>query len=153
MPEKPLSALMREAQATSERYHKLANLVSSRIEEFDAWLAALPGKVEVETSTTNPNFHPDFGSGGEHLVVGIRRIAKDWCLAFAEADESGHPDSTYDAPPEAAWKPVGNASLRIKSAALHLLPQLVELFLSKQKLLIGVMGKIPQLERDGKESA
>jgi hypothetical protein len=138
MPEKPLAALMREAQVTSERYHELANLVSGQIVEFDAWLAGLPGKLEVEACTDNPNYDPDYNSD-RYLVVGIKRFTKEWGLAFVTAKESQHPDFTYDDPEPNEWKPLRDAPLRLKAEAVRLLPQLVEMFLREQKSLIEAM--------------
>jgi hypothetical protein len=138
MSEKPLASLMREAQVTSERYHELANLVSGQIVEFDAWLAGLPGKLEVEAYTENPNHNPDYNSDA-YLVVGIKRFAKDWCLAFALAEESQHPDFPYEDPAPDAWKPLRDAPLRFKAEAVRLLPELVEGFLRQQKSMIEAM--------------
>jgi hypothetical protein len=138
MSEKPLAALMREAQGTSERYHELANLVSGQIVEFDAWLAGLPGKLEVVAYTANPNHHPDYDSD-TYLLVGIKRFAKEWCLAFALAGESNNPDFAYEAPDPNAWRPLRDAPLRYKAEAVRLLPQLVEDFLRQQKSMIEAM--------------
>lgn len=143
MSDDSLPSLMHKAEETSGLFHNLATKVSTSVDEVDQWLSSLPGKIAVESHTANPSHHPDFHDW-PILVVGFRRINKDWCLAYAEAEESPHPDFAYDPPTQ--WKRVREASLRVKAAALRLVPELIEAFHSEQRSLITAMSDIPDLE-------
>jgi hypothetical protein len=139
-----------DIEATSAEFHKLANGLSRKLESFGDWFNSLPGRVETEVWTPDPD-------GGTYAHFGIRvdRGKTGWQLYYA------YGESTLDGLRPSEWKPVAEAPLVAKCTALSLLPLLLGAMHEQQTKLVNrlrtanqILDNLPEPKRaNAKEGA
>jgi hypothetical protein len=131
-PQRPADQIVKAISEKSKSVRDFATELSNRIVEFQDYLAHLPGRVEATTSGLHPDndIHDDAhdAMGDYYLIIALRRHGKEWVLETAEgyADD----DRPWD------WKPLHEASLKVKIAAVKLFPDLLQAIETSQDRLV-----------------
>ena len=126
-------AIVRAITEKSKSVRDFATELSDRIVDFRDFLAQLPGRV----AATAWGRHPDsdqmteedqLNLGDYSLGLSFDREGKDWALTYTSSHEAD------DMPLE--WKPLHEAPLKIKIAAIKLFPDLLSAIETSQDVLV-----------------
>lgn len=138
-PKRPPSEVLQgiERQATAVR--EAANAVSGRIEQFEHYLANLPGRVE----TTLHVRHPDGGGGtsvlGETtLAIRLARDGSTWKLVVG----TSHVSLIRGFDPTIEWRPLVDAPLKWKVAAVKSFPDFLTAVEKSQAELVEELNSV-----------
>lgn len=138
-----------QAERTSKQFAVLASSVGESISEFHSWLRQLPGVLETELWTEDPDpspdDYPDYDLGDDfkdcRLGVSLQRGKQGWglhwALGYAEYSDVIEFDSD--------WSPIENAPLLRKAAAVKLLPELIKKMEKEQQRIIAQMASVPSV--------
>jgi len=110
-----IESIHSQALAVREAAHQLTN----RIEQFEACLASLEGRVD----TTHFGVHPDSGPQNKlELAIRLHRKEKAWVLSWGSPIPRRNPfaEQLMD------WLPLKEAPLKIKIAAIKIFPNFLE---------------------------
>lgn len=114
--------ILKSIEAGSRRVNELATDLSRRISSFEAWLNALPGKVETSLwlgASEDAPCEPEFG-------LRLARHSSTWALFYAYS---------WPGNEEFQWSSLGEASLETKILAVKQFPQLLQKITEAQTAL------------------
>jgi len=103
-----------------------ANELSASIFDFQKTLASLPGRVSAGCEGE----HPDFRDGQVSLALWFNRFGKEWLIKWSAVHAS---DLEHEG---ADYKPLTDAPLKIKLAAVKLFPKLIDAIAEAQDNLV-----------------
>ena len=131
-PQRSAEEIVKAISEKSKSVRDFATELSSRIVEFQDYLANLPGRVEAYAWGRHPdaddNDEDQQAFGPLQLGLFLHREGKDWVLSCGEnhaADDS-----------PVKWKPLHEASLKVKIAAIKLFPDLLHAIETSQDELV-----------------
>lgn len=124
---RPPAQILNSIAQKAARVRVVANDLSVRIDKFVDYLSKAPGRVEAYAHGD----HPD-GNGDRQfprsLVLHFTREGKGWMLEYGTFQDG------YNDDPEnpVTMKPLGEAPLKFKIAAVKMFPKLLEAIERKQ---------------------
>jgi hypothetical protein len=117
--------LLSAIEAGSRRINELATALTARIEAFEQWLNALPGRVETSLWIDDPAGDPQ-----RSLIIELHRSGKRWILSYSWwHDEFSDPGDPIQ------WTPLMEAPVTVKIAAVRAFPQLLQRMVETQQKL------------------
>ena len=152
-PHRPAPEVIESIQDHAVSVREAAEELTKRIEQFEVYLAALKGRVDTMHFGRHPN------SDGEEdqleLAIRLHRKAKEWVLSWSDYHPQYHEERGME------WRPLKEAALKIKIAAIRMFPDFLE---SIEKSQIRLAEEIADatsqfdayaetLTKDGKERA
>jgi len=127
-PSRPSPEVIESIKHNAARVREAADEMTKRIEQFETYLGSLKGRID----TMHFGTHPDATPPQYELELGIRLHRKDkaWVLSWSEYHPSFHEEHGME------WKPLKEASLKIKIAAMKMFPDLLEAIEKSQIQLV-----------------
>lgn len=128
--------VLKSIEAKSASVREAAESLDSRIRQFEKYLSQVPGRVE----TFHFGNHPDNDPNDQwtlQLVLKFHRDGKEWKLACGSYHE--HYNGNFEEPVQ--YKPLVEAPLKIKVAALKMFPDLLESIEKQQDTVVEAIRK------------
>lgn len=101
----------------SAKLREHATALTERIKFFEEYLSKLPGRVDTEYFGTHPDAVTLEEKKAMQFSIKLHRSGKSWALSYSTFSlATGDPDSTTE------YKPLIDAPLKIKIAAMRLFP-------------------------------
>lgn len=129
------SDLLQAIESNSSIVRDAANALTHRIVAFEEYLSKVPGRVETALRCE----HPDIHEGTAYLVIAFQRQGKEWGLYYGTERPQLPGNFTLGAllsprqPTE--FKPLRDAPLKYKVAAISQLPDLLQAMIKTQSEL------------------
>lgn len=118
--------LLEKVKSRAQRISEEATEISRRIEQFEKWLAALPGRVQTELWVDDPDSDQSSPSA---FGLMLHRYGKEWLLSVGYEYQNHLNDGVE-------WKPLRDASVDEKIFSVSLFPQFIKKLGSSQLKLI-----------------
>ena len=137
-PVRPPSEIIASIAEKSAAVREAATELTAHIVGFLEYLSTLKGRVETVTYGD----HPDYPERPEvSLAIWFHKVGKEWELAY----RSEHQEFAGDEPD---WKPLVNAPLNVKMAAVRMFPDvLTSIEKSQEKLTAEILSVSREYEQ------
>ena len=113
--ETPAADILRQLKENAPTIHKLSEQLTSRIKRFEDWCDAIPGRVETWWC---------FRVDGDELTCRFHRDGKRWIISW-----------DFEPWENATWRPLTDAPLEVKLAAIETFPEVPGHMLRAQQQL------------------
>jgi len=125
-------ALLESISTKSVKAKMAANALTERIEQFATLLAQLPGRIETSFYGRWPDAQSAEDAAFLSLGLWFHREGREWVLSWAKVDDR----ASYDPENTIGWRPLNDAPLKIKLAAVGMFPDLLGAMEESQDKLI-----------------
>ena len=114
---RPPPAVVESIKEHAAAVREEAKELTKRIEQFEAYLATVKGRMD----TTHFGRHPDCDPEEDlDLAIRLHRSGKEWVLSWANHNSGYHEEHAMD------WQLLKEAPLKIKIAAVQMFPDFLE---------------------------
>jgi hypothetical protein len=131
-PRPPVDEVLASIRKKAGDVRDAANGLNKRIDEFEEILSALPGRTEAYHFGPHPDEDGTDPLNPRSLVIGLEHQGKGWqlvCGTFVQG-YNDDPDNPVD------YKPLIDAPLKFKLAAIEMFPDLLTAIANQQDKLV-----------------
>lgn len=130
---RPPKVILESIKSHAEKVREAAAELTKRVEHFEQCLGKIPGRVETDYYGDDPDPDNPEEAAAVSLVIRLHRSGKNWTLSYAYHDLRWSHDESGGF---TEFKPLVDAPLKIKIAAVKMFPNIFAAIEMSQKKLV-----------------